>query len=199
MKKIILILVGVLPSISFAGISVFGGQGYGAFRLSGAGHPNLSSVIIAGIKFSEYLDFRYMSLDTALRMPVLPFRAMDVKYNKRGNTYTSYDSDVLGLSFNIPITNNIRLGLLYGAGRSEITELTEQPSGDYTAVIHEGFLQAFNAELAMTVPFRMLLISPKIGVLTHFLDDKSGYNNAMSYYLAVSVAYIFETEEEKTK
>lgn len=199
MKKLIVIICLSLPATSFAGISIFGGQGYGVFRLSGAGHPNISSVIVAGIKFSEYIDFRYMSLDTSLRMPVLPFRAVDIKYNKRGDTYTSYDSDVLGLSFNIPLWSGFRLGLMYGAGRSEITDLTKQPSGDYTAYIHEGFMQAFNAELGMTIPFRMFLISPKIGVLTHFLDSDSGYNNAMSYYLSVSVSYVFEktTEEKK--
>lgn len=197
-KKILLIItfVVMLPSSAIAGVSVFGGQGYGAFRLSGADSVSLSSIMIAGIKFSEYFDFRYMSMDTSLRMPVLPFRIVDIKYNKVGDTYTAYDSDMFGLSFNIPFTSYFKLGLLYGLGKSKITSMTKQVSGDYSAIIHKGFMQALNFELVWSMPLDMLLISPKIGVITHFLDDKSGYNNAASYYLAVSLTYIFEKENQ---
>jgi hypothetical protein len=197
MKKIIIVLAMIFPSLAFSGISVFGGQGYGAFRLAGASSVNLSSIMIAGIKFSEYFDFRYLSLDTALRMPVLPFRVLDIKYNKNGDTYTSYDSDVFGISFNIPVTERFKIGLLYGLGKSEIGNLTKQSSGDYIATIHKSFIQAFNAELTWTMPFEMFIVSPKIGMLMHFLDKDSGYDNAASYYGAVSITYVFEQEDKK--
>ncbi len=196
MKKAILILSFLFPSLSFAGVSVFAGQGYGSFRLSGAGSSNMASVMLAGIKFSEYFDFRYMSLDTSLRMPLLPFRIIDMRYAKSGNTYTYYDSDVFGLSFNIPFNEHIRFGLMYGLGKLKIYEMTEQSSGEYTANIHKGLLHAVNAELVGTFDLNVLRFSPTIGVLTHFLDKDAGYDNAMSIYLGLSVSYIFKGKDQ---
>lgn len=190
MKKIILILFGLVPSLGFAELSVFAGQGYGAFRLSGAHDTNLASIMIAGIKFSRYFDFRYMSVDTSLRMPVLPFRIVDIKYKKAGDTYTYYDSDVFGLSFTVPFSEHIKLGLMYGIGKSKIYEMTGLGSGEYTATIHKGLIHAVNAELVGMFRMKMLLISPSLGMMTHFLDKDAGYDNAMTCYIALSVSYL---------
>ena len=205
MMKKRLLIVALLFSSSplFAMLQVAGGQGYGSFRLAGAGSTKAASVLYAGIKFCKYFELRYSSLDTSLRMPVLPFRLVELKYNEKNNgrvnTYTAYDSDVFGLNVLLPLTERWQFSVLYGIGRSKISQITQNgaPNDNDLAVIHRGLIHAVDVQT--TYNFKVMdvfFLSPKIGVLTHFLDGKSGYSNAMSIYAAMSVSYLLDSKKE---
>ena len=198
MKKLSIILLFAFSLPAFAFIDVEGGQGYGSFGLAGAGNTKAASIIYAGIKFSKYIEFKYLSLDTSIRMPVLPFRLFDVNYNKRTEgghiKYTSYDSDVFGLNFSLPITEFWSVSALYGLGRSKITEVTQQGVGDDDlATIHKGLVQAVDIQTSMCFKWgESFLVSPSVGWMIHFLDNKSAYSNANSVYAALTVSYALE-------
>ena len=83
MKKGCIIFLFLFSLPVFASFEVTGGQGYGSFSLAGAGNLKAASIMYAGVKFSKYVEFKYVSLDTSIRMPLLPFRLFDVNYNKR--------------------------------------------------------------------------------------------------------------------
>ena len=181
---------------AFASFEVTGGQGYGTFSLSGAGNVKAASIINAGIRFNKYLEFKYVSLDTAIRMPVLPFRLFDVNYNKRtegGFTkYTTYDSDIFGLNFSLPISDIWTVSALYGLGFSKITEVTQLGAGDDDfAIIHKGLVHAVDIQTSLSFKWgETFLVIPTIGWMIHFLDNKSSYKNASSVYMAVTVSYL---------
>ena len=169
-KKLIIFCLMLIPSTGFA-ISVVGGQGYGSFRLSGAGSTSLASVMSVGVRFNKYIELKYLSMDTSFRMPLLPLRLADINYSSHilpnGDTsYIYYDSDVLGVSLSLPFTEKIGMSAMYGYGRAKIYNFTK-------------------------------VLTPAIGTMIHFLDSKSGYSNAMSWYLTVSVSYVFNKSEDK--
>jgi hypothetical protein len=204
MKKLVVIGLLVFSSSLFATINIVGGQGYGTFRLAGAGTTNASSVMYVGVQFNKYIELRYSSLDTSIRMPVLPFRLYDTNYHLRSeggaNKYTYYDSDVFGINLTLPITSRWSVSALYGLGRSRISEITKNgaPSGDDLAVMHMGLIQAVDIQTTMHFKLNeVLLISPSIGCMIHFLDKKSAYNNALSVYTAVTVSYLLGKQAEE--
>jgi len=191
MKKLLVVLL--LFSSPFAhAISIVGGQGYSAFRLSGAGVTSLASVMTASVKFNRYIAIKYLSLDTSFRMPVLPFRLVDIKYAYKTNgTYTTYDSDVFGLALTLPFSDFVELSAFYGLGRSRVYTVTEISGSDPTAVMHKGLIHAFNSELTFNIPvWKVLQCSPGAGVIIHFLDKNAGFKNALAWYAALSVSYI---------
>ena len=198
MKKVCIICLLVFSLPVFASFDVTGGQGYGSFSLAGAGDTKAASLMYAGIKFNKYIEFKYLSLDTSVRMLALPFRLFDVNYNKRtsgGSTqYTSYDSDVFGLNFSLPINDIWSISALYGLGRSKITEVTERGAGDDDlATIHKGLVQVVDIQTSMCFKWGdSFLFSPAIGWMIHFLDNKSSYSNATSAYAAVTVSYLLK-------
>jgi hypothetical protein len=198
MKKVLIILLFAFCVPAFASFDITGGQGYGSFRLAGAGNTKAASMMYAGIRFSRYIELRYISIDTSIRMPLLPFRLFDVNYNKRtegGFTkYTSYDSDVFGLNFSLPINDVWSISAIYGLGRSKITEVTEKGSGeDDLAIIHRGLVQLVDIHTSMCFKWgESFLVSPTLGFMMHFLDNKSNYSNAASVYGAVTVSYLLK-------
>ncbi len=201
MKKIIILVLLLCSSPLFA-INIVGGQGYGAFRLAGAGSTNASSVMYVGLQFNRYIEFRYISLDTSVRMPVLPFRLYDTQYHSRSeggkDKYTYYDADIFGINLSLPINEHWSVSALYGLGRSRISEITKDAAsqGDDVATMHMGLIQAVDIQTSMH--FKMtdsLLITPMVGGMIHFLDNKSAYSNAVSIYAAVRVAYILGKTE----
>ena len=203
MKKII-ILALMLCSVPLLAFDVVGGQGYGTFRLTGAGSTNGASIMYVGVKFNKYIELRYVSLDTSIRMPVLPFRLYDINYHLRNdggvNKYTYYDSDVFGVNLTLPVNDHWSISALYGLGRSRISEITKNatPSGDDLTVLHMGLIQLVDIQTAMH--FRMnevLLLSPTVGCMIHFLDSKSAYSNALSVYTAVTVTYLLGKRSEE--
>jgi len=190
---------GVLPAFS-----VIAGQGYGTFRLSGAGSTSLSSIMTVGIQFNKYIGLKYLSLDTSIRMPVMPFRLYDMKYagykDALGNDrYTYYDSDVVGLNLTLPFADVFGVSVLYGFGRARVYDITQVPGAvDPTARIHKGAVHVFNADAHMDIPWgRVLLFTPHLGTMMHFLDKDAGYKNAMSWYFTVSVSYLLSGEDKK--
>ena len=191
MVKKFIVALFFIPGFVYA-IGVTGGQGYGVFRLSGGEANSLASVMTASIKFNRYIAIKYLSLDTSFRMPVLPLRLVDIKYGQKPNgQYTSYDSDVFGLSLTLPFNDFVELSAFYGLGRSRIYAVTETAGSDPTATIHKGLIHAFNSELTFNIPvWKVLMCSPGAGVIMHFLDKDSAYSNALSWYLALSVSYI---------
>ncbi|MCX6112639.1 MAG: hypothetical protein NTY22_05055 [Proteobacteria bacterium] len=204
MKRVLIIFCLMLvPSMGFA-ISIVGGQGYGTFRLSGAGSTSLASIMTVGVKFNKYIELKYLSLDTSFRMPVLPFRIYDVNYNNHvmpnGDTnYIYYDSDVFGLSLSLPFTENIGISAMYGLGRAKIYSFTKTPGiDDPTAVLHRGLVQVFNSDVHINIPiWDPIVLTPAIGTMMYFLDSKSGYSNAMSWYFMVSASYVFNKDDNK--
>jgi len=198
MKKILIIILFTFSVPVFAMFDIEGGQGYGTFKLAGAGDTKAASIMYAGLKFNKYIEFRYISLDTSIRMPVLPFRLFDVNYNKRTQggsvKYTTYDSDVFGLNFSLPINNIWSISVLYGLGRSKTTEVTVGSSDDDdTATIHKGLVQVVDIQTSMSFKWgESFLVSPSAGWMMHFLDNKSKYANASSVYAALTVSYLLK-------
>jgi outer membrane protein assembly factor BamA len=198
MKKVCIIFLFVFSLPLSAFFDIAGGQGYGSFNLAGTGNTKAASIMYAGIRFNRYIEFKYLSLDTSIRMPVLPFRLFDVNYNKRttgGFTkYTSYDSDVFGLNFSLPINNIWSVSALYGLGRSKITEVTQNGAGDDdAATLHKGLVHVVDLQTSMSFNWgESFIVSPMIGWMIHFLDNKSSYANASSVYAAVTVSYLLK-------
>lgn len=183
---------------TLSAMKLVAGQGYGSFRLSGAGSTGLASLMTVGLKFNKYIELKYLSLDTSIRMPVMPFRLYDTKYagykDPLGNDrYISYDSDVVGLSVSFPFTDTFGISALYGFGRARLYEITQTVGAvDSTATIHTGPVHVLNMDLYMDIPWgRVLLFTPHFGTMMHFLDKDAGYKNAMSWYFTVSVSYLF--------
>jgi hypothetical protein len=183
--------------VTLSAVTLVAGQGYGSFRLSGAGSTSLASIMTVGLKFNKYIELKYLSLDTSIRMPVMPFRLYDMKYagskDALGNDkYTYYDSDVVGLSLSFPFTDTFGISALYGFGRARVYENTQLVGAvDSTATIHKGAVHVFNMELYMDILWgRVLIFTPHLGTMMHFLDKNAGYKNAMSWYLTVSVSYL---------
>jgi hypothetical protein len=212
MKKwvILLFLLSLLASAPAFAISVVAGQGYGTFRLSGAGATSMASVMSVGVQFNKYIEIKYMSLDTSIRMPVMPFRLYDMKYSGYTDAagsehYVYYDSDVVGLSLTLPIADVFGWSVLYGFGRARVSNITQAVGAvDPTATLHRGPVHVFNTDVHMDIPWgRVLLITPHAGAIMHFLDKDAGYKNAMSWYATVSISYIFngqgKDEGEKEK
>jgi len=203
MKKILVISLLVFSGPLLASINVVGGQGYGVFRLAGAGSTNASSIMYVGVQLNKYIEFKYVSLDTSIRMPVLPFRLYEVKYHERSeggvNKYTYYDSDVFGLNLTLPINDHWSISGLYGLGRSRISEVTPNgaASGDDLVTLHKGLIQLVDIQTSMHFKLNdVLLISPAIGGMVHFLDRKSTYSNALSIYGAVTVSYLLGSKQQ---
>ena len=203
MKRTLIIFCLILiPSVGFA-INVVGGQGYGTFRLSGAGSTSLASVMNVGVKFNKYIELKYLSLDTSFRMPVLPLRLLDINYNSHlmpngDNTYIYYDSDILGVSLSLPFTEKMGMSVMYGYGRAKIYKFIRTPGvEDPTATLHKGPVHVFNSDVHMDMPaWGPIVFTPAIGTMMHFLDSKSGYSNAMSWYLTVSASYSLDKESK---
>ncbi len=198
MKKVLIIFLFAFCLPAFASFDIAGGQGYGSFRLAGAGSTKAASIMYAGVRFSKYVELKYVSLDTSIRMPLLPFRLFDTNYNKRtegGLTkYTSYDSDVFGLNFSLPINDLWSVSALYGLVRAKIPEVTDEGSGnDDLAIIHKGLIQVLDIQTSMNFKWgESFLVSPAVGFMMHFLDNKSNYSNAASVYGAVTVSYLLK-------
>ena len=204
MRKYLLILTlcFFIPASSFA-ISVVGGQGYGSFRLSGAGSTSMGSIMTVGVRFNKYIELKYLSLDTSIRMPVMPFRLYDLKYasatDSNGDThYTYYDSDVMGLNLTLPVTNRIGWSVLYGFGRAITSRLTQVVGvTDPTATIHKGAVHVFSSDVHADFQIgKTLVLTPAIGTMVHFLDKDAAYKNAMSWYTTVSVCYAFNSDSK---
>jgi len=198
MKKLFIIFLFVFSLPLFAFFDIAAGQGYGSFMLSGAGNTKAASIMYVGVRFSRYIELKYVSLDTSIRMPVLPFRLFETNYNKRtegGYTkYTSYDSDIFGLNLSLPINDVWSISALYGLGRAKITQITENGSGDNDlATIHRGLVQVVDLQTSMCFKWgEFFLVTPAIGWMLHFLDNKSGYSNAASVYGAVTISYLLK-------
>jgi hypothetical protein len=204
MKKII-ILALMLCSVPLLAVEVVGGQGYGSFRLAGAGSTSAASIMYVGVKFNKYIELRYVSLDTSIRMPVLPFRLYDINYNARSdggvNKYTYYDSDVFGINLTLPVNDHWSISALYGLGRSRISEITKNATalGDFFTVLHMGLIQLVDIQTAMHFKVSdAFVVSPALGCMVHFLDSKSAYSNALSVYSAVTVSYLLGKRQEES-
>ena len=202
-KLFIVLLLLVVPSLCHA-LSVTAGQGYGTFRLSGAGDTTAASIMSVGVKFNKYIELKYLSLDTSIRMPVLPFRLWDVNYNTHtasngSRTYIYYDSDVFGLSLSLPFKDLWGISAMYGYGRVRISSITATPGvNNPNAVLYYGPAHVFNSTVYFNIPvWKILLFTPSLGTMMHFLESKSGYSNAMSWYFTVSVTYLFNGEDKK--
>ena len=195
LKNLPLILTTLLLPLNVFAISFTGGQGYGLVSLLKNANPSFVSYISAGIKLNKYLEFEYKSIDTSVRIPALPFRLVDVKYNKsidsNGNeTYIFYDTDTCGLSITLPISDFIYIKLLYGVGRGKIYEATVNSNTSYSVNLIKFFMQTISFELERPIKVsKSFMFYPKLGYITHFIHDAGIYKKAHSLYLALSVSY----------
>ena len=95
------------------------------------------------------------------------------------------------MNFSLPLSDIWSISALYGLGRSKITEITDNGSGnDDFAIIHKGLIQVVDVQTAMRFKWgESFFITPAVGMMVHFLDNKSSYANASSAYVAVTVSY----------
>jgi hypothetical protein len=177
--------------------SVTGSQGYGLFGFDPKHTFGLASIMSAGIRFNEYFEIKYFSVDTSFRMPVLPFRLVDAKYmpftDSQGRTnYTFFDSDLIGINLSYPLHKYFIPSLYYGIGRGKIFAVTldNSPQDTVSMTMKHDFIQVLNPSVRANFNITdTLVISPTIGAMFFYMNDNLPYRHAYSYFMAVSVFY----------
>jgi hypothetical protein len=198
MKKFFVFFIIFFPSSLFS-VSITGTQGYSAFGLDMREKFSLASVMSAGVRFNKYFEIRYLSLDTSLRMPVLPFRVIDVKYNKHITSdnrvgYLFFDSDIIGAEFSYPLDDYLIFSFYYGIGRGKMSEVTMYGSPDNldSIIRRQDIIHVVNPSIktSFTTPLgKALVFLPTLGAMVFYMGDKLQFKRAYAFYLALSLFY----------